>query len=72
MALKQKYVGKIEFLTVDTSKEENLPLIEQYEVNAIPAFYFLGQNGAKIDSTVGEMTESQLEARLKNLLENYK
>ncbi|HUD21065.1 MAG TPA: thioredoxin family protein [Candidatus Saccharimonadales bacterium] len=67
--IKKDYDGKLELKEIDVDQPENQPLMDKYQVQAMPTF-FIERDGEVIQSFVGAQSKSVLRAALDKVLEN--
>lgn len=71
-ALQEKYGNQVCFVVVDVEKtgsEEAAKLVRDFQVSYIPAFFLIDKQGNVIDEIVGTVTQEDLEAQIKKLLQ---
>lgn len=68
-AMAQKYGDKIRFIVADVNTPAGNSLANDYQVMSIPSTFYYNKSGQIVDSFVGSMPETDLEARLKNLIQ---
>ena len=66
--LKQKYGEEVNFVMLNVDNTKWLPEILNYQVDGIPHFVFLNQEGKTVAETIGEQPFSVLEADLNALI----
>ncbi len=66
--LKQQYGQEVNFVMLNVDNTKWLPEILNYQVDGIPHFVFLNQEGQTVAETIGEQPFSVLEADLKALI----
>jgi thiol-disulfide isomerase/thioredoxin len=66
--LKQQYADSVNFVMLNVDNTKWLPEILNYQVDGIPHFVFLGQNGKAIAQTIGEQPHSVMQANLDALV----
>jgi|ERR687885_1712106 thiol-disulfide isomerase/thioredoxin len=66
--LKEKYAETVNFVMLNVDNSKWLPELDQYRVDGIPHFVFLGQDGKAIAQTIGEQPRSVMEANLDALV----
>lgn len=64
-ALAEKYDGQVLVGKVDV--DENPELATEYNIRSIPTLLYI-KNGQKVDTTVGAIPQSEVEARIQALL----
>ncbi|AFZ48554.1 Thioredoxin domain-containing protein [Cyanobacterium stanieri PCC 7202] len=68
--LKQEYGNDVNFVMLNVDNTKWLPEVLRYQVDGIPHFVFLGQDGSAIASTIGEQPLSIFEKNLTALIDN--
>jgi thiol-disulfide isomerase/thioredoxin len=66
--LKQQYADSVNFVMLNVDNTKWLPEILNYQVDGIPHFVFLGQNGKAIAQTIGEQPRTVMQANLDALV----
>ncbi|MGB3695266.1 MAG: thioredoxin family protein [Spirulinaceae cyanobacterium] len=66
--LKQQYGEKVNFVMLNVDNTKWLPEILSYQVDGIPHFVFLNQQGQTVAETIGKQPFSVLEADLNALI----
>ncbi len=67
-ALKQEYHGSVNFVMLNVDNTKWLPEILSYDVDGIPHFAFLNEDGNAIAQTIGEQPYPIMEANLNALI----
>jgi len=62
------YQGKVTFVNAITGDASGAQLASQFKSPYIPTSYFVGADGAVIDSFIGPLMEGDMRARLDALL----
>ncbi|BAQ64214.1 thioredoxin family protein [Geminocystis sp. NIES-3709] len=68
--LKQEYQKDVNFVMLNVDNSKWLPEVLNYEVDGIPHFVFLNNQGVAIASTIGEQPLSIFEENLQALIAN--
>ncbi|MBE9221397.1 thioredoxin family protein [Cyanobacterium stanieri LEGE 03274] len=68
--LKQEYGNDINFVMLNVDNTKWLPEVLRYQVDGIPHFVFLDQDGSAIASTIGEQPLSIFQKNLTALINN--
>lgn len=68
MALEKKYQGKVNFVIVDTGNQENQSLMEEYQLQYIPAFFLFDKQHKRVKEMVGAQKQPDLETLLDKLV----
>lgn len=68
MALEKKYEGRVSFITVDTGDQNNQSLMEEYQLQYIPAFFIFDKQHKVAEQMVGAQKQEDLETLLDKLV----
>ena len=66
--VKPEYEGRVAFIIVDVYDQSENNLTAQYGIQTIPSTFFLGKDGAIVNSQIGVLTPDQLKQQLNALL----
>jgi len=68
--LKNEYADDVNFVMLNVDNSKWLPEVLRYQVDGIPHFVFLDEQGSAIASTIGEQPLSIFDANLQALMAN--
>ncbi len=68
MALKAEYGNDIVFIIADLEKQQAAPLLSEFSVLYIPAFFFIDAEGSVVAEEAGVMDFDQMAARIEMIL----
>jgi len=68
----QKFHSDVDWVMVDGMDPENFPLVQEYNVDSIPHFVFLGTDGSIMGEAVGDVPEKLLLENTDALAHNKK
>lgn len=68
MALKEHYAGEVEIIVADLEQPETAPLLEEFTVLYIPAFFYLDENGNFLIDEAGVFSFEEMTARIDPLI----
>ncbi|MDD2498991.1 MAG: thioredoxin family protein [Desulfitobacteriaceae bacterium] len=69
-ALEERFRDQVRFITIDVEESDNLSIgkiVEMYQVNYIPAYFFIDQKGNTIDHDAGPIDEDDLTEKIAKL-----
>ena len=64
MALKEHYAGEVEIIVADLEQPETAPLLEEFTVLYIPAFFYIDANGNFLLEEAGAFTFEEMTDRI--------
>jgi protein-disulfide isomerase len=62
--LKQKFAGKVEVRRMDANAADTQQLADAFGVEYVPTFVFINTAGERVDEVVGEISETDLAAKM--------
>ncbi len=68
MALKEHYAGEVEIIVADLEQPETEPLLEEFTVLYIPAFFFIDETGTVLFEEAGAFSFEEMTARIDPLV----
>ncbi|MGM0652810.1 MAG: cytochrome c biogenesis protein CcdA, partial [Bacillota bacterium] len=68
MALKGHYAGEVEIIVADLEQPETKPLLEEFAVHYIPAFFFIDEGGVVLFDEAGAFSFEEMTERIDPLV----